>query len=206
VQTIVSNTIHPYFVQLPEGATAPPSSERHVYDGKIARGAWVDASNLKAGYRLLNDDGSWAEVTGITVEQAPLKAYNLTIEGYHTFFVSGNAEANPVWVHNNNCIQFSAQANAAARRLGINASDITVNNGVANISIIQTRNLRFSDFDTLRSDLRANGASSVNINTGVVKNQRINDLLSRAVQQGTSFRGLNVFRTGPDTFILTGRI
>jgi Pretoxin HINT domain len=103
VQTIVSNTIHPYFVQLPEGATAPPSSERHVYDGRIARGAWVDASNLKAGYRLLNDDGSWAEVTGITVEQAPLKAYNLTIEGYHTFFVSGNAEANPVWVHNNNC-------------------------------------------------------------------------------------------------------
>ena len=103
MQVIVSNTIHPYFVQLPEGASAPPSSERHVYDGKISRGAWIDASNLKAGYRLLNDDGSWAEVTGLTVEQVPLKAYNLTIAGYHTFFVSGNVTAKPVWVHNNNC-------------------------------------------------------------------------------------------------------
>jgi filamentous hemagglutinin len=99
-QVLVSNKIHSFFVQLPEGVTAPPSSEGHSYNGDIARGAWVDAANLKAGYRLLNDDGSWASVTGITVEQAPLSAYNMKVEGYHTYFVTGSVDASPVWVHN----------------------------------------------------------------------------------------------------------
>jgi hypothetical protein len=97
---LVSNKIHPFFVQLPEGTIAPPSSEGHSYNGDVARGAWVDASNLKAGYRLLNDDGSWATVTGLTVETTPLTAYNMKVEGYHTYFVTGSVDANPVWVHN----------------------------------------------------------------------------------------------------------
>jgi hypothetical protein len=42
----------------------------------------VDASNLKAGYRLLNDDDRWATVTGLTVENAPLTAYNMKVEDY----------------------------------------------------------------------------------------------------------------------------
>ena len=99
-QTIVSNKIHPYFVQLPEGAAVASSSEGHIYKGNIPRGQWVDASNLKAGYRLLNDDGSWAEVAGITIEQKPLTAYNLTVNGYHSYFVTGSVDAQPVWVHN----------------------------------------------------------------------------------------------------------
>lgn len=98
--TIVSNKIHPFFVQLPEGASPARSSEGHRYEGAIARGAWVDASELKAGYRLLNDDGSWAVVSGVVVEQAPLTAYNLTVNGFHTYFITGNADASPVWVHN----------------------------------------------------------------------------------------------------------
>jgi hypothetical protein len=99
-QTLVSNKIHPFFVQLPEGEAVPESSEGHSYSGEIVRGAWVDASNLKAGYRLLNDDGSWATVTGVAVESTPLTAYNLTVEGYHTYFVTGDKDASPVWVHN----------------------------------------------------------------------------------------------------------
>jgi filamentous hemagglutinin len=99
-QTLISNKIHPFFVQLPEGEAVPESSEGHSYSGEITRGAWVDASNLKAGYRLLNDDGSWATVTGVAVESTPLTAYNLTVEGYHTYFVTGDKDASPVWVHN----------------------------------------------------------------------------------------------------------
>ena len=99
-QTLVSNKIHPFFVQLPQGVAAPPSSEGHSYTGDIARGAWVDASNLKAGYRLLNDDSSWAVVTAIKVEAAPLTAYNMKVSEYHTYFVTGDINANPVWVHN----------------------------------------------------------------------------------------------------------
>jgi hypothetical protein len=47
-QPLISNTIHPFFVQLPDGAIAPPSSEGHNYNVDVASGAWVDASNLKA--------------------------------------------------------------------------------------------------------------------------------------------------------------
>ena len=87
-------------MQLPEGVAAPASSEGHSYSGDISGGAWVDAANLKPGYRLLNDDGSWASVTGIKVETAPLTAYNMKVEGYHTYFVTGDISASPVWVHN----------------------------------------------------------------------------------------------------------
>ena len=33
----------------------------------------------------------------------PLLAYNLTVEGFHTYFVAANEDAAPVWVHNS-CI------------------------------------------------------------------------------------------------------
>jgi Pretoxin HINT domain len=103
---------------LPDGVTAPPSSEGHSYNGDVARGTWVDASNLKAGYRLLNDDGSWATVTGLTVENAPLTACNMKVEGYHTYFVTGSVDANPVWVHNDcNLDDFEARLRGA-RTLG----------------------------------------------------------------------------------------
>jgi hypothetical protein len=100
VQTIVSNRIHPYFVQLPETANAVASSEGHVYQGEISNGAWIDAGNLKAGYRLLNDNNTWAEVVAIKLEAKALKAFNLTVADYHTYFVAANDEADAVWVHN----------------------------------------------------------------------------------------------------------
>jgi RHS repeat-associated protein len=99
-QTIVSNRIHPYFVQLPSATGSVKSSEGHVYQGVITNGAWVDAADLQSGYRLLNDDGSWAEVVSVKVEAKVLQAFNLTVADYHTYFVSANEEAEPVWVHN----------------------------------------------------------------------------------------------------------
>ena len=60
----------------------------------------MDAADLLTGDRLLNDDGSWAEVVLSEVLAEPLRAYNLTVEGWHTYFVTANADAAPVWVHN----------------------------------------------------------------------------------------------------------
>ena len=51
-------------------------------------------------YSLLNDDSSWAVVTAINVEAAPLTAYNMKVSAYHTYFVTGDIGASPVWVHN----------------------------------------------------------------------------------------------------------
>ncbi len=124
-QTLVSNAIHPIFVQLPEGAAAPPSSEGHVYNGNIARGAWVDASNLKPGYRLLNDDGSWAVVAAVSSTPEPLTAYNLKVSGFHTYFVTGNAKSEPVWVHNN-CGDFAVDSSQLQRKFK-HAEDFGIN-------------------------------------------------------------------------------
>jgi hypothetical protein len=65
-----------------------------------------DAANLVAGYRLLNDDASWAEVVSVSMVDEPLLAYNLTVEGFHTYFVAADAQAVPVWVHNT-CFDFA---------------------------------------------------------------------------------------------------
>ena len=40
-------------------------AEGHAYRGPITWGAWVDARDLEPGYRLLNDDKTWAEAVPI---------------------------------------------------------------------------------------------------------------------------------------------
>ena len=105
-QTIISNRIHPYFVQTKRKVAN--SSEGHVYAGVLDDGHWVDAQHLVAGDRLLNSDESWSEVVSVTAVEKPIKAYNLTVANDHTYFIAGAANDNftqnnlakAVWVHN----------------------------------------------------------------------------------------------------------
>lgn len=99
-QTIVSNTIHPFFVKIDNNTPVPPSSEGHHYRGEIENAHWVDASNLKAGYKLLSENGQWQIVQNIKVTDEPLSAYNLTVNNDHTYFVTGSGTTYGVWVHN----------------------------------------------------------------------------------------------------------
>nr|WP_025462750.1 polymorphic toxin-type HINT domain-containing protein [Neisseria meningitidis] len=78
-QTLVSNKIHPFYSQ----------------------GKWIQADRLKKGDTLLSESGAKQTVQNITLKQQPLKAYNLTVADWHTYFVKGNqAETEGVWVHN----------------------------------------------------------------------------------------------------------
>ncbi len=78
-QTLISNRIHPF------------------YSG----GKWIKAEDLKAGSRLLSESGRTQTVRNIVVKPKPLKAYNLTVADWHTYFVKGDkAETEGVWVHN----------------------------------------------------------------------------------------------------------
>ncbi|HGG7772317.1 TPA: HINT domain-containing protein [Neisseria meningitidis] len=78
-QTLISNRIHPFYS-----------------DGK-----WIKAEDLKAGSRLFAENGAEQTVQNITLKQQPLKAYNLTVADWHTYFVKGSqAETEGVWVHN----------------------------------------------------------------------------------------------------------
>ena len=100
-QTLTSNRIHPFFAQLPPSHTPMAvGAEGHVYQGAIARGAWVDAEHLQAGFLLLNDDESWSTVERVEVLPVELKAFNLSVADNHTYFVAANDEAPAVWVHN----------------------------------------------------------------------------------------------------------
>ncbi|MBG8632291.1 pretoxin [Neisseria meningitidis] len=78
-QTLVSNKIHPFYSQ----------------------GKWIQADRLKKGDTLLSESGAKQTVQNITLKQQPLKAYNLTVADWHTYFVKGSqAETEGVWVHN----------------------------------------------------------------------------------------------------------
>ncbi|HGO9012966.1 TPA: HINT domain-containing protein [Neisseria meningitidis] len=78
-QTLISNRIHPF------------------YSG----GKWIKAEDLKAGSRLHSESGKTQTVRNIIVKPTPLKAYNLTVADWHTYFVKGDrAETEGVWVHN----------------------------------------------------------------------------------------------------------
>ena len=99
-QTIVSNKIHPFFTQVNQGELVP-SSEGHHYNGEIQNAQWVDAQNLKAGYKLLSENNHWQTVKGVTIKAEKLSAYNLTVEADHTYFIKGaNSDLDGVWVHN----------------------------------------------------------------------------------------------------------
>jgi len=100
-QQIVSNRIHPFFVQLPSDVETAPSSEGHHYGGRVSRGAWVDAANLKPGFKLQGANGHWQHVTGVQVTQEAFKAFNLTVQDFHTYFIKAPAGEEAVWVHNN---------------------------------------------------------------------------------------------------------
>ena len=99
-QTIVSNKIHPFFTQVSQGEIVP-SSEGHHYNGEIQNAQWVDAQNLKAGYKLLSENNHWQMVKGVSIKAEKLSAYNLTVETDHTYFIKGaNSDVDGVWVHN----------------------------------------------------------------------------------------------------------
>ena len=100
LQTIRSNRIHPFFARVAAGALLAVAAEGHVYAGDIPGGAWVDAQHLAAGDRLLDGEGGWQEVVSVTVAEEPLRAFNLSVEGFSTYHVAGGAGARAVWVHN----------------------------------------------------------------------------------------------------------
>ena len=215
-QTIISNKIHPFFVQVPVSkpllhltgmdTSIRVSSEGHNYQGPIANGHWVEAGDLKAGYRLLNSDESWAEVVSIRIEQKKLKAYNLTVADFHTYFVRGadNDNVQGIWVHND-CFDFSEAASAAAKRLGFKPDQVRLYKGTAEIDIDFTQTLRTTDFTIIKNTLKSQGADFLTVNSGTVINSRLANALGQLANKGKKFNGLNVIKGNVrNTFILSG--
>ncbi|WP_311295133.1 polymorphic toxin-type HINT domain-containing protein [Paenibacillus sp. MER TA 81-3] len=77
-QTIESTFNHPFWV-----------------DGK----GWTFVKDLKVGDLLVQSDGHTLKINSIELEHKQVTVYNMTVDDFHTYFVSDLG----IWVHNSNC-------------------------------------------------------------------------------------------------------
>lgn len=76
-QTIESTFNHPFFVK---------------------DKGWTFVKNLKVGDLLVQSDGNTLKIESIELEQKHVTVYNMTVDEFHTYFVSDLG----IWVHNTN--------------------------------------------------------------------------------------------------------
>ena len=161
-QTIVSNKIHPFFTQVNQGELVA-SSEGHFYKGKIQNAQWVDAQNLKAGYKLLSENNQWQTVKDVSIKAEKLSAYNLTVENDHTYFIKGaNIDSDGVWVHNECYIGIPKEAKDAGKINGYKADTFKENGEMK--TVIQTGERHFETLDQPKAlDPTLNGSQTKTI-------------------------------------------
>ncbi|WP_460766420.1 Hint domain-containing protein [Mariniluteicoccus flavus] len=84
-------------VQLADGSTID-ATDRHPFWVE-SRGEWVDAIDLQPGDVVVMADDDRLAVESVGISERNLTAYNLTVQGLHTYFVG----AGDVLVHNAVC-------------------------------------------------------------------------------------------------------
>ncbi|MGR3806839.1 two-partner secretion domain-containing protein [Pasteurella testudinis] len=150
-QTIVSNRIHPFFVQTVDNEQ-PQLSAGHGYQGDIAHAYWVNAENLKAGYKLLSENEEWQTVEAVQIKAEKLKAYNLTVAHDHTYFIKGAAQdTQGVWVHNDCWHALPKDAKAVKNVDGYNTYQFKDQNGKS-VTVIQKGQNRFETLNHKASE------------------------------------------------------
>jgi hypothetical protein len=60
---------------------------------------WTYVKDLKVGDLLVQSDGNTLKVDSIELEHKQVTVYNMTVDEFHTYFVSNLG----IWVHNTNC-------------------------------------------------------------------------------------------------------
>lgn len=121
VQTIISNRIHPFFARVPSSVhTHHLVNDNATIDSQV-KGGWIEAASLNVGTLLLSSDHSWDEVIAVNINIMPLRAFNLTIERYHTYYVGAFYRQAAVLVHNECYSENFKSRNAAFRGAKRNA-------------------------------------------------------------------------------------
>ena len=128
-QTIVSDSRHPYFAQYGDDPTPPAPSAGKPYHGDIKNAYWVNAADLEAGHKLLDDHNHWQTVVSVTVKKEPLNSYNLEVDNDHTYFIRGLQGERGIWVHNKNCLYSLTEEQRATHRTIDNHVVYTVQEG-----------------------------------------------------------------------------
>lgn len=110
-QRIVSNRIHPFFVQIKAAndnqtsvadRRVPRSADGRMYRKPVANGYWIDTADLKPDQRLLNPDGTCAIGQAGRAVAMPLTAWNITAANTEPCFVRGAdyENAQSAWARN----------------------------------------------------------------------------------------------------------
>lgn len=86
------------------------TGEHPFYRPELER--FVRAEELAAGDALLSSSGSWLKVGSATWVQQSATVYNLTVDGFHTYFVGLGG----VWVHNKAAYRPNAVASKPNRK------------------------------------------------------------------------------------------
>ncbi|MFC3801890.1 polymorphic toxin-type HINT domain-containing protein [Cohnella sp. GCM10012308] len=84
---------------------------------------WTFVEDLKVGDLLVQSNGNKLKIESIKLEHESAKVYNMTVDEFHTYFVSELG----IWVHNTSCIPWSSKSvGNAANQLSKGAKDVTV--------------------------------------------------------------------------------
>ncbi len=164
-------------VRLSDG-TMIHATGRHpfwVADG----GHWVDAIDLETGDNVVASDGRRIAVVAVSVRAEDMTAYNLTIDGLHTYYVGRT----PVLVHNaGGCTSLADLPARAVRNLTEDAAyafqRLRLNHGVTRVEFREQLHALKKAWD-LPADFNVRFGP-----TGDVWNPRSGDLLGRIVHGG----------------------
>ncbi|MCM2997178.1 polymorphic toxin-type HINT domain-containing protein [Paenibacillus cellulositrophicus] len=98
-------------------------------DGK----EWTYVKDLKVGDLLVQSGGNTLKIDSIELENKHVTVYNMTVDEFHTYFVSGLV----IWVHNTSCFDaagfekriFSMNVNERVATVRTTAADIAKQRG-----------------------------------------------------------------------------
>jgi hypothetical protein len=105
---------------MPMRLAGPAARDGHPF-WDVTTGAFTDAIDLQVGELVLTLDGRSLQVTAVRVHAEDLTAYNLEIDGIHTYY----AGETPVLVHNSCGPLTNAQATQMAERVGFRPTNYT---------------------------------------------------------------------------------
>ena len=77
----------------------------------------------------------------------------------------------------------------AARRLGVDLNNVTIKDGVARVRNGEASKLDASDINALKDHLRRQGVTRVEVDSGLLANEKLDTFLRNRVQDGKPFRG-----------------
>ncbi len=113
---------------------------------------WTFVKDLKVGDLLVQSDGNTLKVESIELEHKQVTVYNMTVDEYHTYFVSDLG----IWVHNTNCFDTAGfekrisgmNVNERVATVRTTASDIASQRGWAKDSKLTRINGRDVYYDS----------------------------------------------------------